>query len=324
MGNMEKGRKTGTEKTVTEKRGSIMEKNRKWFSANDGKAGETDMKLRFRQKIHSGITAWRRRGAVAALLAAAVLAAGCGKQQGATTAQKEFVYVPEYVKLDMEDGIDQMKVVGDTIYFVSGHWDDATSTYQRYIGKLEAGERTPEKVVLDIGEESSMMASDIDAEGNLQAVVITALFAEDETPGAGNAAEDAKDGDAGAEDTKDGDAGAEDAEDGDVGAEDAESETSKETEEETGEESASGEDGDASDASESGSVSIVGGSAGTVQIISGTGNFSVDEASASSVDGEMEYREPIGQKTELWKFGQDGKVTETVDLTREQKKQGKN
>ena len=345
MGNMEKGRKTGTEKTVTEKRGSIMEKNRKWFSANDGKAGETDMKLRFRQKIHSGITAWRRRGAAAALLAAAVLAAGCGKQQGATTAQKEFVYVPEYVKLDMEDGIDQMKVVGDTIYFVSGHWDDATSTYQRYIGKLEAGERTPEKVVLDIGEESSMMASDIDAEGNLQAVVITALFAEDETPGAGNAAEDAKDGDAGAEDAKDGDAGsedaedgdagaedakdgdagsedaedgdagaedakdgdagAEDAEDGDAGAEDAESETSKET----------GEDGEASDASESGSVSIVGGSAGTVQIVSGTGNFSVDEASASSVDGEMEYREPIGQKTELWKFGQDGKVTETVDLT---------
>ena len=263
------------------------------------------MKLRFRQKIHSGITAWRRRGAAAALLAAAVLAAGCGKQQGATTAQKEFVYVPEYVKLDMEDGIDQMKVVGDTIYFVSGHWDDATSTYQRYIGKLEAGERTPEKVVLDIGEESSMMASDIDAEGNLQAVVITALFAEDETPGAGNAAEDAKDGDAGAEDAKDGDAGAEDAEDGDAGAEDAESETSKET----------GEDGEASDASESGSVSIVGGSAGTVQIVSGTGNFSVDEASASSVDGEMEYREPIGQKTELWKFGQDGKVTETVDLT---------
>ena len=133
MGNMEKGRKTGTEKTVTEKRGSIMEKNRKWFSANDGKAGETD--------------------------------------------------VPEYVKLDMEDGIDQMKVVGDTIYFVSGHWDDATSTYQRYIGKLEAGERTPEKVVLDIGEESSMMASDIDAEGNLQAVVITALFASRECRG---------------------------------------------------------------------------------------------------------------------------------------------
>ena len=106
-----------------------MKKNEKWLGKKNGRAEEKGMKLRFLQNLQSG-----KKGAVAAaFLASAVLAAGCGKQQGTTTAQKEFVYVPEFVKLDMEDGIDQMKVVGDTIYFVSGHWDDAANAYRQYL-----------------------------------------------------------------------------------------------------------------------------------------------------------------------------------------------
>ena len=291
-----------------------MKKNEKWLGKKNGRAEEKGMKLRFLQNMQSG-----KKGAVAAaLLASADLAAGCGKQQGTTTAQKEFVYVPEFVKLDMEDGIDQMKVVGDTIYFVSGHWDDAANAYRQYLGKLEAGERTPEMLQLDIGEESNMMAMDIDAEGNLQAVVVTALYAEDGTAGAENGAEAAKADTEKAETAKEETKEETEEETKEETKEDALEDTQKQDGEaqegtETGEEAA-GEEGDADTASESESASVVGGSGGTV-VISGTGDFSVEVASPFSMDGEMEYREPIGQKTELWKFGQDGKAAETVDLT---------
>ena len=148
-----------------------------------GKGSEKDMENKNRKAgKKKGMLRKRLTGTVA-VLAAGMMAAGCGSQKGATTAQKEFVYVPEYVKMEMQDSMDQIKISGDTLYFVSSNWDDQTNVYQKYLGKIKIGETTPEKAPLDISEEEYFMASDIDGNGELLAIVVKNLYDEDTEPG---------------------------------------------------------------------------------------------------------------------------------------------
>lgn len=274
----------------------------------------------------------RRLAGAAAVLTAGVMAAGCGQQKGPTTAQKEFVYVPEYVKLEIQDSMEQMKIMGDTLYFVSSSWDDATNVYQKYIGKMKIGETAPEKVPLDIDEEAYTMASDIDENGELLAIVVRNLYDEDAETADGQAAA-AEDGAAdseseaadGAADTKseaaaaDGTAGAESkttTEDETAGAEDKTENGANgkaEGETEAGESAEAGENGEAGTA-EGTEEEESSGEEGSVAIIGGTGHFSTTAVSTEYTGEDTEYREPVGQAIELQKFGADGKVKESISL----------
>lgn len=224
-------------------------------------------------------------GAMAVLMAG-VLAVGCGKQEGATTAQKEFVYVPEYEKLELEDGVDNVVVAEDMIYFTTGHWDDGTETYQRYLGKLKIGETTPEMVLIDMDSNSNMMSAGINEDGNFGTIVMTYLYDEEEA--AKSAGEEERQGE----------------EVADKGKEDAEEEiTAEETEDDEEEKEADGTAEDGGDES---------------AVITGNGvsaSFEVGTVVSLMSGNEREYQEPIGQKTELWNIGTDGKVLEKIDLS---------
>ncbi len=288
----------------------------------------------------------KRLAGAAAVLLAGAMAAGCGKNQGATTAQKEFVYVPEFVKLPIEDNVDQMTVIGDTIYFVSGRWDDESSSYQNYLGKLKVGETTPEKVLLDIGEDETMMRSSIKEDGSLLAVVSTYLYedtAENGTDGQdGEAGKEEGDTEAGAEGTApaegtEGSQGEAQEESGNTGAEtsaaakSAEGQNAADADNEGTEaenaadgtgsegESADSEDEDAESAEGIGGstdTAIVSEGTSTTVIVSADGgemhSFAAGTSEATVGDGIS--RVPVGQKTELWKIGFDGNVTEKINL----------
>ncbi len=284
------------------------------------------------------IKAGRKQGALrkrlagaAAVLAAGVMAAGCGQPKGATTAQKEFVYVPEYVKLEIQDNMDMMKVSGDTLYFVSSNWDEQTSTYQKYLGKMKIGGTAPEKVPLDISDEEYTMASYIDENGELSAIVVRNLYDGDAAAEAGSAGEDgdaedgAQEAENGEESAAEGEAAAEDtaeeavkeaAEEEKTGAaeeKEAESGTESEAESET-ESETDGEGAEPESADSEEEPAVSGGESGSVTIISGTGSFSTTAVASSSSYGASEYTEPTGQTVELRKFGADGKAKESVNL----------
>lgn len=296
---------------------------------------------------------WKKLAAAAAVLLAAASAAGCGKSQGATTAQKEFVYVPEFVNLPIEDNMDQMTVAGDTIYFVSGRWDDELNNYQNYLGKIKVGETTPEKVLLAVSEDENIMRSSIKEDGSLLAVVSTYLY-EDAADSSADGQPDGESGAAGQEETgaEAGDAadGAEDktseketeesgketqGENGDLGAESSEtaqsapgSDTGDTDKEGGGSESASnGADGENAGSEEEETESAEGGSTDTAVVSEGSSttvilstdgsevhSFAVAEAATEEIAADGDYRVPVGQKTELWKIASDGNVTEKIDL----------
>lgn len=261
----------------------------------------------------------RRLAGMAAILSAAALAAGCGQSKGATTAQREFVYLPEYVKVQMEDNLEQIRAVGDTVYFVSGLWDDASNTYQKYMGKIESGKTEPERILLDIGEEENMLTANILDDGSLVAVVNTYIY-DDEAEGAADgesAASDAGTAQEGEETENDvtDTADSQEAVTGQEPEEAGETKTEESVQSDDGESAAEDaqaiEDSDETMAAseEISSTTVISG--GTVGYASAS--FSTGSSAASTfTDGD--YRVPSGEKRELWKIGADGKVTEKTDL----------
>lgn len=318
----------------------------------NGKEGGSARNWNNRRKPgKTGLRRGRLAGA-AAVLAAGLLAAGCGQQKGATTAQKEFVYVPEYVKLEIEDNLDQIRVVGDTVYFVSGKWDDASDSYRQYIGRMEVGQTEPEKVSIAIGPDESLSNPRIMDDGSVLALVYTYLY--DDAAGAdGGTAEtagepDADGNDAGGEDTAgESDAGGngtagEPGAEGDAagtaasaGARDAEGTQDGDTQEGDTEEGGTGEGGagdkedkasgagdgaDAAEEPEDDGEAVSSDETSSTTIINASEGVGVTVSSASysvgvtgSEEGE-EYREPTGRKQEIWKINADGSVAEKISL----------
>ncbi len=185
---------------------------------------------------------WKKAVCVALLFVLGLQAAGCGgSATESTTAAKEFVYVPEYQKLKTEDGVDEVFVAGDMLYYKAGSYDESSQRYKEYLAKLKIGEDTPETMPLDFGEDSSIQRIKVDAEGNVFVLVSTYLYGEDgeaasaeETePESGEADEesDAESGQAAKGEDEQGGQAAE-GEDGQDG-QDPEGETAKEEDHET-------------------------------------------------------------------------------------------
>lgn len=103
---------------------------------------------------------------------------GCGQAAGNTTAQKEYVYVPEYQKIELEESIDQVSVVGDTVYFTTGFYNEQSESYEQQLGTLKIGEKTPKLVTLELEEEARMNGMLVDTDGNMQTVVTTYIYEE--------------------------------------------------------------------------------------------------------------------------------------------------
>lgn len=129
-----------------------------------------------------------KAGIAAAAVLACIQLAGCGNSSENTTAQKEFVYVPEYQKINNKDSSpDSVNVIGDTIYYLSGEYDESTQKYSSYLYSLKVGETEVSKVLLDFGPEASISRMSADADGNLQAVLTTYVYDEEAPESGGDA-----------------------------------------------------------------------------------------------------------------------------------------
>lgn len=246
-----------------------------------------------------------------------IQAIGCGGSEAEnTTAQKEFVYVPEYQSLDAQDGVDQVFINGDTIYYKSGSYNEATQSYEQYLAVLKAGENTSEKVLLDFGEDSSIQRINMDKDGNFIAVISTYVYDEGET---GEIEEDGGTED-GEEAPEDGEAGEEPAEPAEMpvegetesGADEAgETEEMPETDEaaEGGEEPEALEEG--KNSKEELSYEIVNESIGGSHIYS----VSSSGGGIAMASGEDDWSGPSSQIMELCRFSSDGSILSRMDIS---------
>ena len=112
------------------------------------------------------------------LFASMILMAGCGKKGGAATAQREFVYIPEFSSIEMESNVDDMQISGDTIYFVSGSFQEETGQYVNSLHRMEIGGGETQTVELEVGEGAAISGLHTDPEGNLRCIVQTPVGTE--------------------------------------------------------------------------------------------------------------------------------------------------
>ena len=263
---------------------------------------------------------WKKAVVLAAAVLAGMQAAGCGSKEENTTAQKEFVYVPEYQELDLENGVNGINVIGDTVYLLTGELDEASGAYIQYLGVLKADEKTPEMVPLEIGKDASLSGLSADMNGNLVGVVTTSLY--DDSAGSADGAEDAAvdEAEGGAED-----AAADEAEDGaeeaaadeteggaeDAAADEAEAGSADGTEDAAADEMEAG----TADETEAGTGDAVSEESTTVIVNGGGRRAATYIAGSDGSDGD--YRAPVSQLMEVYVFSPEGKVVSKVALPEE-------
>ncbi|HBA68720.1 MAG TPA: hypothetical protein DCZ40_05095, partial [Lachnospiraceae bacterium] len=149
---------------------------RKALLTIDFESAKADMGCKMMKKIN-----WKKAIFSILLGMFGLQAAGCGgSDAGNTTADKEFVYVPEYQKLKAENGADQVFVDGDMIYYRTGSYDEEKQEYTEYLAMLKIGGDTPEMIPLDFGANSSIQQVGTDGEGNFYAIVSTYTYEEEQ------------------------------------------------------------------------------------------------------------------------------------------------
>lgn len=242
---------------------------------------------------------------LAALLAGALTlsCAGCGKGgQETSQPRKEFYYVPEYQKLDLEvDYISNAVSTGDSLNMYGSSWNEDTGESTSGIYQIDFATGKSSRLPVEIDENSSVQYMDADADGNL--IMVVSRYVQ-----IGARDEDVQDEDVQGEDaqeqTQDGEETGEGQEDQD-GEEAGESQEDQDGEE-TGEDE-EGEDGPSAEAVHVGSETVV-----TTAAVSSTGT-------GSSVSYEVpdESYEDVQYETylELWKVSpEDGSLLSVTDI----------
>ncbi len=114
--------------------------------------------------------------------------AACGGKEDKKTEAPEWVYVPQYVELEDENGsFWSMKQVGDYLYYESRTWDENTGSSNTGIAKYSLVDGTSERVSVEIGE-GSLNSFEIGEDGSIYAMVY--FWNMDETTGEYNSWEE--------------------------------------------------------------------------------------------------------------------------------------
>lgn len=243
----------------------------------------------------------------ACLVVLGVQAAGCGgSEAGNTTAKKEFVYVPEYQKLNAQDGVDQVFINGDTIYYRTGSYNEEEQKYEEYLAMLKIGSDTPEMVPLDFGENSSLQRIGEDKDGNFLAILSTYVYDEGETG----------EGESGGADMEETGEAQENEEGTEAEEEVTEGEEEMETDEaaaEGGEPEGSGEEPQAGGAGTSGKEEL------SYEIVNEGGGSShayfVGSGGTAAFSGDDGWAGPTSQIMELCRLSGDGSILSRTDIS---------
>lgn len=117
------------------------------------------------------------RNVLLALLGGALIVsmAGCGKKSETEEPKKEFVYVPEYVELNLGcDNIGQVVSSGDTLFIAGSSMDEESGMIQgNYIYKYNILDKTNEQLPVTLPENCNIYQMTVNAAGNLMAIVNT-------------------------------------------------------------------------------------------------------------------------------------------------------
>lgn len=106
---------------------------------------------------------------------------GCGKgEETPDTAEKEWVYVPEFVSMEDEAGgsMEQITVTGDNICYISSEYVQEAKSDIRYLCTWKADGTEPVKTRLDIGNDTTVSKLAAAPDGNLLVVLATRLHDE--------------------------------------------------------------------------------------------------------------------------------------------------
>lgn len=106
---------------------------------------------------------------------------GCGKDGGSAENGSEYVYVPEYVDMDIEcNYINSVAAVGDSIFLNTVSWDEDTGETTNALYKYDMMENKGEVLPNTLDENSNVSGMTPDPDGNLLMVVNSYTYEEDE------------------------------------------------------------------------------------------------------------------------------------------------
>lgn len=95
--------------------------------------------------------------------------AACGNKDSNNDSKnkKDYVYVPEYKSIDSKDGISNIAVGSDIIYYTVGKYDEVTSVYTNELYSIKADEEKGNKVPFEIADNGNIGQMKADSDGNL-------------------------------------------------------------------------------------------------------------------------------------------------------------
>ncbi len=106
---------------------------------------------------------------------------GCGKGGGAGDGRPEYVYVPEYVEMDMEcDYISSLASSGDDVFLSVSKWDEETGFTTNYLYRYNMNENKATRLSLELPENSDVSGMAPGADGSLIMIVNNNTFEMDE------------------------------------------------------------------------------------------------------------------------------------------------
>ena len=123
-----------------------------------------------------------RRLTIAAVLAIfMVMLWGCGKESVSNESGSGYVYVPEYVDMDIEcNYINSVAAVGDNIFLNTVSWDEDTGESTNALYKYDMMEGKGEVLTTALDENSNIGGMTAGPDGELLMVVNSYTYEEDE------------------------------------------------------------------------------------------------------------------------------------------------
>lgn len=101
------------------------------------------------------------------LMICIVMTACGGKKEASTTAQKEYVYVPEYKEMPDSSQVSSIAFSNNTIYYFTWEYDEKTEVQTSAVKTMDIKSGESKVLPIELGENDSVSNIQVDNEGNL-------------------------------------------------------------------------------------------------------------------------------------------------------------
>lgn len=114
---------------------------------------------------------------------------GCGRKEGTEGGGKSgYVYVPEYVQIDIEcDHIYDAVAAGDNLFLSGVSWNDDTGENKNYLYKYNMIDKQMQEISIDLDTDSSISSMTVAPDGKLMILINRYTYEQDEEGNVTNA-----------------------------------------------------------------------------------------------------------------------------------------